>query len=174
MLFGQSVFQSVLDRLDAEAETEPADGEVCASLPRIHGLKAGFAAAVREGVSAPSARLGEAYFDNMEFDQTGFGSLHAETISDRTVPSDEAPAAARLMKERLGRITEEQVANELAISAADTLQSLQDKRRAFAKQNHPDAIPLPFREQATIRMKIANSLIDQAVRRLGVAVMLSR
>jgi hypothetical protein len=29
-------------------------------------------------------------------------------------------------------------------------------------------------EQATIRAKTANSLIDQAVRRLGVAVMLAR
>ncbi len=58
---------------------------------------------------------------------------------------------------------------ELAITEADTVQTLNDKRRAFAKGNHPDGIALPFRDNATARMKIANLLIDQALRRLTPA-----
>ena len=60
MLFGQSVFQSVLDRLKAEDdETVEQDAPAAA---RVSGLNTGLAFDVMEGVSASSARPHQAYF----------------------------------------------------------------------------------------------------------------
>jgi hypothetical protein len=61
----------------------------------------------------------------------------------------------------------QEIADELAISLSDTLQSLGEKRRTFAKANHPDSVAPPFRENATKRMTLANLLIDEAIRRLS-------
>jgi hypothetical protein len=175
MLFGQSIFQSVLDRLDAEEEGAPV-GENQAS-HRIHGLNAGFATSVMEGVSAPSARPDQAYFDNMDFDRPQPG---AEAEPDRPVaapapehrrsPPEPSPLPEPpVMPAHLQRIRPEEVAAELAISSEDTIQSLGEKRRAFARANHPDSVAPPFRDNATARMKIANLLIDEATRRLNRA-----
>jgi hypothetical protein len=70
------------------------------------------------------------------------------------------------MPAHLTRTRPEQIAAELSISSRDTPHSLSEKRRAFAKTNHPDSVAPPFRENATTRMKIANLLIDEATRRL--------
>ena len=71
------------------------------------------------------------------------------------------------MPEHLSRTAPAEIAAELAISAADTVQSLGEKRRAFAKANHPDRVAPQFRDNATRRMTLANLLIDEAVRRLS-------
>ena len=105
-MFGQSVFESVLDRLKAEAresarhddEPETEDGAT-----GVRGLPTGFA---------------------------GLGTGHA--------------------------------------SGHETLLELTEKRRLFARANHPDRAPTEFRDNATIRMKIANMLIDETVRRIHV------
>lgn len=156
MLFGQSLFQSVLDRLKAE-DDETIDTP---SATRVSGLKTGLAFNVMEGVSASSARPGQAYFDNLEF-APAEGAVEASTTpSPATEPEP-------VMPEYLERITPEEIAAELNLSARDTVQSLNEKRRAFAKKNHPDGVHPAFRENATKRMTAANLLIDQALRRVN-------
>ena len=150
MLFGQSVFQSVLERLKAEEETEE-DAEAPAAR-RVSGLGTGLAFDVMEGVSAASQRVGQAYFDNLEPD---------------TAVEAPPPEPEPVMPDHLMRIAPEEVAAELAISAADTPQTLGEKRRSFARANHPDSVAPLFRDNATKRMMLANLLIDEALRRIG-------
>ncbi|RFB90716.1 hypothetical protein B5K08_17390 [Rhizobium leguminosarum bv. trifolii] len=150
MLFGQSVFQSVLERLKAEDET--AEEAEAPAAHRVAGLGTGFAFDVMEGVSVASQRIGQAYFDN-------FGQ---EPIQKEAPPPEPEP----VMPDHLARIAPEEIAAELAIAAADSQQMLNEKRRAFAKANHPDGVAEPFRDNANRRMMIANLLIDEAMRRL--------
>ncbi|MBB5666445.1 hypothetical protein GGE68_004676 [Rhizobium leguminosarum] len=155
MLFGQSVFQSVLERLKAEDVTAE-EAEAPAS-HRVAGLGSGFAFDVMEGVSVASQRIGEAYFDNLDLDAAaGFVEKPASL-----------PEPEPTMPDHLTRTAPQEVAAELAISAADTPLTLSEKRRAFARANHPDGVALPFRDNATKRMMLANLLIDEALRRLG-------
>ena len=58
----------------------------------------------------------------------------------------------------------EQVVDELHITPNLTSTDLKLIRRKFAKTNHPDRVAPAIREQATRRMTIANSLIDEALR----------
>ncbi|MBB3589932.1 hypothetical protein FHX08_000276 [Rhizobium sp. BK529] len=152
MLFGQSIFQSVLERLKAEEDATGETEEPAAH--RVSGFSTGLAFDVMEGVSAASQRVGEAYFDN----------LGPESVIE--APKPPAPSPEPVMPEHLARTAPEEVAAELMISAADTQQTLNEKRRAFAKTNHPDGVALPFRDNANRRMMIANLLIDEAMRRL--------
>lgn len=150
MLFGQSVFQSVLERL--KAEEEPDDDAEAPAAHRVSGLATGLAFDVMEGVSAASQRVGQAYFDNLEPDAAEPAPL---------------PEAEPVMPDHLTRTAPAEVAAELAISAADTALTLGEKRRAFARANHPDGVALPFRDNATKRMMLANLLIDEALRRIA-------
>ncbi|WP_416064383.1 hypothetical protein ACK9YZ_15325 [Rhizobium sp. ZK1] len=146
MLFGQSIFQSVLERLKKEDGGEAEEP----AARRVSGFTTGLAFDVMEGVSAASQRVGEAYFDNLGPE-----------------PAIEAPPPPEpVMPAHLARIAPEEIAAELAISSADTQQTLNEKRRAFAKVNHPDGVAQPFRNNANRRMTIANLLIDEAMRRL--------
>ncbi|MBY3513011.1 hypothetical protein HFN76_12275 [Rhizobium laguerreae] len=164
MLFGQSVFQSVLERLKAEDKTDEDAGARAAH--RVPGLGTGLAfdvmafdvmaLDVMEGVSAGSQRVGQAYFDNLDLDA-------AAAIAEEPAA---APPPEPVMPDHLARIAPEEIAAELAIAAADTQQTLNEKRRAFAKANHPDGVAEPFRDNANRRMMIANLLIDEAMRRL--------
>ncbi|WP_337269062.1 hypothetical protein [Oryzifoliimicrobium ureilyticus] len=156
MLLGRTPFQSVLDRLDAENE-EQADGEA-SSFSRIQGLGSGFAVEQPCLSVQSSRRPDQDYVDNL------LDVMPAEAI-DLEKPAEEPPAPQ--MPEHLNHITLEEIEAELAISAEDTVQSLGDKRRHFAKTNHPDSVHADFRPNATIRMTIANSLIDKALRRLA-------
>jgi hypothetical protein len=164
MLFGQSLFQSVLDRL--KEEDGDAVEEAAPVSHRMPGFTTGLAFDVMEGVSAPSARPGQAYFDNLEFE-----TPRATTVE--TPPPEPSPEPEPLpeiepepvMPEHLARTTLPDIAAELAISANDTIHSLSDKRRGFAKANHPDRVHPLFRDNATKRMTIANQLIDEAIRR---------
>ncbi|WP_028748514.1 hypothetical protein [Rhizobium mesoamericanum] len=155
MLFGQSVFQSVLDRLKAQDETVEVNAP---GSTRVSGLNSGLAFNVMEGVSASSARPDQAYFETMEF-------AHEDTAAEPLTPP--GPEPEPVMPDYLAHITVDDVAAELDISAHDTVQSLSLKRRAFAKKNHPDRVDPRFRANATTRMTTANLLIDQALRRLA-------
>ena len=155
MLFGQSLFQSVLDRLDAEEE----NAEKNEAAHRIRGLNVSFAASVFGGEPAASSRPDDAYVDNL-----GNDIPSPEPMPPEPEPKEPEPP---VMPDYLARTSREEVAAELEISSQTTLQSLHEKRRAFAKANHPDGVAPPFREQATTRMMIANQLIDEAIRRLA-------
>ncbi|KAA1182588.1 hypothetical protein FP026_10995 [Rhizobium tropici] len=151
MLFRQSLFQSVLDRLDTEEDTSEQEE----AAHRIRGLNVSFAAAVPGGETPETHRPDEAYRDN---------------LGDPIIPPEPEPAPQEpeppTMPEHLSRTSREEIAAELAITAEHTREILQEKRRGFAKANHPDSVAALFREQATTRMTLANQLIDEAIRRL--------
>ncbi len=163
MLLGQSLFQSVLDRLKAEDDDT---AEQDAPTARVSGLNAGLAFDVMEGVSASSARPDQAYFETLEFP-------HPDNMAEQSAEPEPPPESKPepepepVMPDYLTRIAAEDIAAELGISARDTAQSLSVKRRAFAKKNHPDRVHPLFRENATKRMTTANLLIDKALRRLA-------
>ncbi|AJD42108.1 hypothetical protein C9413_03425 [Rhizobium sp. SEMIA 4085] len=160
MLFGQSVFQSVLERLKAEEESE--DEAEASAAHRVHGFTTGLAFDVMEGVSAASQRVGQAYLDNLELEMPVAAAEEDIQPQPRAEPEPEP-----VMPEHLARTAPAEIAAELSITAADTLQTLNEKRRAFAKSNHPDRVAPAFRENATKRMMLANLLIDEAVRHRG-------
>jgi hypothetical protein len=58
----------------------------------------------------------------------------------------------------------EAVVDELHLTPGLSAQDLARIRREFAKANHPDRVVAPQREEATRRMTIANSVIDEALR----------
>ncbi len=161
MLFGQSVFQSVVTRLEREAEdmaaeTEGADGHAEISLSRPFGFAPLGETTMDD--DAPANRPLDVYLDQvMEAQQQVAGAVDVEPAND-AVPD---PMPAHLEKTSL-----EDVAAELAIDGTDTLDSLGDKRRRFARTNHPDSVAPAFRHNATLRMTAANLLIDQAIRLL--------
>ncbi|WP_349956053.1 hypothetical protein [Rhizobium sp. ZPR3] len=151
MLFKQSLFQSVLDRLDSEEEVTEKEE----AAHRIRGLNVSFAATVLGGETPGAQRPDEAYRDN---------------LGDPIILPDPEPAPQEpeppVMPEYLSRTSREEVAAELAITPDLTREALQEKRRSFAKANHPDSVAALFREQATTRMMLANQLVDEAIRRL--------
>jgi len=64
------------------------------------------------------------------------------------------------------RVSPEDVAKDINLLASDTPAELKSKRRRFARLNHPDRVPMEWRQAATTRMKIANHMVDEALRRL--------
>ncbi|HEX5933404.1 MAG TPA: hypothetical protein VFY63_04485 [Pseudorhizobium sp.] len=154
MLFGRSIFQTVLTRLEEEgAEDEPPEASPAF---RVTGLNASFVAATSEASPAASSSVAEAYLE--AFAEPSRHDAPPETVTDPDVPA--------AMPAHLLRLSEGEIAEDLAITAADTAETLAEKRRHFARNNHPDRIAAAFRDNATQRMKIANLLIDQAIREL--------
>jgi hypothetical protein len=60
--------------------------------------------------------------------------------------------------------SEEAVRAELDLTACRSHAELRDLRRRFARLNHPDRLPPALRAAGAQRMKIANMLIDEALR----------
>lgn len=152
MLFGQSLFQSVLERLKEEAEVEedPSPGSF-----RIHGLGASF---VTEEVrdSAAEMERGQSLYREM-MDEAP--PLDPEIVEPEPAEAPPSPPAHLL------RQSPEEIAVDLGIRPSDTVLVLAEKRRAFARLNHPDSVLPDFRDLATTRMKIANLMVDEAIRR---------
>lgn len=149
MVFGKSIFQSVLDRLDTENQQDEGDE---AAAFRMAGLNTGF---VVEGIghSTPVACQPDA----------AYLAFAADPASEAITPFGPPQIPAHL-----ARLKPEEIADELKISNADTIHSLSEKRRAFARTNHPDGVSVEFRANATQRMTIANQLIDVEIRRLAL------
>lgn len=157
MLVGQSIFQSVLNRLEDEQQ-ESEDASTEGTDFRIRGFGAGFV--MPEGRPAAADADTDAYFDHLA-EWLDEKPLTQPEASDAT-GGEQEPAAA-LMPQHLERLSESEIAEDLAISPQDTEAMLNEKRRQFAKLNHPDRVAPEFRENATTRMKIANLLIDRAL-----------
>jgi hypothetical protein len=155
MLFGQSVFQSVLTRLRDERGEDDAE-ETDAGF-RIRGLGLGFVVPTDNGPT-DAATGTEAYFAFLPELADIEPALHE--LEPEGSPAPQIPP-------HLLRLTQEEIAEELAISAADTEATLAEKRRRFAKANHPDGVTPEFRDNADIRMKTANLLIDTAIKGLS-------
>jgi hypothetical protein len=59
------------------------------------------------------------------------------------------------------------LARELGLGAELTARDLERIRRNFALANHPDRVSASERDLATLRMTLANALIDQALAKRG-------
>jgi len=153
-MFGLTVFESVLERLKAEARAAEDDLDDAlleeTGAGAVRGLTSGFAG-IGTGtafVSAPQAAA--AYLDLYE------------------APRAEPPQPAPAPPPHLLRITPQEVAEDLALRDDETVDALLARRRDFARTNHPDRAPETLRANATLRMKIANMLIDETIRRIKV------
>lgn len=146
MLFRQSLFHSVLERLADEAEEDGTDDKV--PIHRISGLTTGFVA------EAITPRNGDA---------TWFEDAYLHQMQENPAPEPEEPR----MPDHLARLAVDEIACDLDVGPGDSRENLTEKRRRFARNNHPDSVHPNFRENATTRMKIANLLIDEALARLN-------
>lgn len=160
MLLGQSIFQSVLTRLEDEQQDADEAAPEGADF-RIRGLGAGFV--TPEGKPAAAEADTGAYFDHLADWLAQQPAAEADSGEDDAQTANETP----VMPPHLERLTEAEIAEDLAISPKDSEATLNDKRRQFAKLNHPDRVAPQFRENATIRMKTANLLIDRALAAFG-------
>lgn len=153
MLFGQSLFQSVLERLKEEAEVveEPSAGSF-----RIHGLGASF---VTEEVRDSTAEMERGQWLYREMMEAAPPPLAPEVSEPEAANAPPSPPV------HLMRQSPDEIATDLDIRPSDTAAVLAEKRRAFARLNHPDSVAPDFRDLATTRMKIANLLVDEAIRR---------
>ncbi|NHT76318.1 hypothetical protein G8E10_11270 [Rhizobiaceae bacterium CRRU44] len=156
-MFGKSLFQSVLERIEAEDPREDAE-----ATPRsgIAGFNAGLAFDTERAAGGDAVR--QAYADMDE-------AVSAAPEPPLPRPAPVLQAAKPLPRQRpahLDRLTPAQVAEDLELSNADTPVTLAERRRAFANRNHPDRHAPEDREAATTRMTIANMLVDEALRRL--------
>ena len=159
-MFGQSVFESVLDRLKAEARESARhddDQDTDDGATGVRGLPTGFAGLGTGHAFASGSQAEAAYLDLTE----EFAPAPVEETGPEAPPVEAPPP-------HLLRIDPEDVAADLGLSGHETLAELTEKRRLFARTNHPDRAPTELRDNATIRMKIANMLIDETVRRIHV------
>ena len=155
MLFGRSVFHSVVERLRAEADTS-AEAETELSSHRISGLNMSFAAQTAETEQARMHRSAGAYADIL---------ADRPDIPRKDTFTDPEPPSGPAMPPHLTVLETDAIAAELEINGNTTIAELNEKRRLFARQNHPDSVAAAFRGNATIRMTIANQLIDTALRK---------
>lgn len=142
-IFGKSLFETVLDGIEVE-ETED-DEDVPLRRPRV---TAHFLTDTSFSDRADARPLGELYED--------FGE--PAPVEPELPPSPAPPAW-------LDRLSEQDVIDDLGLASGMTSAEIRDKRRAFARGNHPDRVIEEFRDAATIRMTIANRLVEAALRR---------
>ena len=142
-MFGMSVFQSVLERLKEEEDSELAPAE-----------------ATR--VVTPYAPAFDSSFAAESIGLASFGAVERAYLDASFVEPPPPP----VMPDFLSRTSLAEVAEELALADEETQATLAAKRRAFAALNHPDRLPAAFRTNATVRMKLANMLIDEASRQV--------
>ena len=152
MILGQSIFDAVLDRLKEETD-ETASPEGFGVEPpsvAVRGLNTGFISALNSVPSAGgSERLQDAYFAFSDDEPPG--------------PSD----AENELEARFARLTPQEIAEDMDLHSGDDAAKLHTLRREFALKNHPDRVPDAWREAATMRMKIANLLVDEALKRIN-------
>jgi hypothetical protein len=85
--------------------------------------------------------------------------------ADRPAPPQPPPPQTqpRVPPARTGE-TSAEIATELGLGAALTLDQLTSRWRDFVWRNHPDRQPVEVRERANTRVAIANTLYDRARR----------
>lgn len=138
--FGRSLFETVLDGLEQQDGED--DDEV--SSPSIRGFNGGFVGG-GHGSAVESSIDPSALFD-------GFPP-------DAVVVEPPVPVW-------LDRLSEADIAADLSLATCSSESELKEKRRLFARDNHPDRVSVDYHEQATRRMMIANQLIDAALSKL--------
>lgn len=141
-VFGKSLFETVLDGIEVDEPEDDEDAPL--RRPRI---VAHFLADTSFGERPEERPLGELYED--------FG----ETVAIEPAPL-EVPAPPTW----LDRLSEQDVAHDLGLAPGMTKAAIREKRRAFARISHPDGVAEEVRAPATIRMTIANRLVEAALR----------
>lgn len=162
-MFGLTVFESVLERLKAEArEAAEEDGNHDAHQEEgpgeIRGLTSGFAGLGTGATFVSGSQAAAAYLDLYEEP----APIPPEAQSPPKIEPPPAPPPHLL------RTEPDQVAEDLALNGKESVDDLLARRRSFARDNHPDRAPEDLRINATLRMKIANMLIDETIRRINV------
>lgn len=145
MILGLSIFDTVLNRL----RQERIDAPVQSAAPW----------AGRRGFNASFVGAGtrpDRWQDSEQLDVTT-----SAYTSDMFAPPPKPALDVSMFK----RLSPEAIAKDINLLASDTPAELQLKRRNFARINHPDRAPEEWREAATTRMKIANLLIDDALKK---------
>ncbi len=156
-MFGMTVFESVLERLKAEArEAEEDNVQEESASGQVRGLTSGFAGLGTVGTFVSGSQAAAAYLDLYEAPRPP---------EPPSPPPTEAPPAP---PPHLLRTTPEQVAEDLGLTGKEDVDALTARRRSFARDNHPDRASAELRGNATLRMKIANMLIDETIRRIDV------
>jgi hypothetical protein len=143
-MFGMSVFHSVLERLKAEQDDGLSDEASDGWRGTAIGATPGFVAENAAHTWASRSAVEQAY--------------RAVAAEERSEPFS--------MPDHLKRTGLAEVASELSLGETETALTLAAKRRRFAAANHPDRLPVEARLNATLRMKLANMLIDEALRRI--------
>ncbi|MCO6185369.1 hypothetical protein [Rhizobium sp. L1K21] len=155
MIIGQSIFDAVMARLEEEWEERGEGGAQThqQAWTGARGLGSSFllTSTLREDPGV-SNMLGKAYFDLVDDEMTADATRESSSAA-----SDFDPAPFE-------RLSLEEIAHDLGISDKDTTAKLIESRRQFARINHPDRVPPEWREKANMRMKIANLLIDEAMK----------
>ncbi|MEP3438367.1 MAG: hypothetical protein ABJN75_16545 [Hoeflea sp.] len=148
MIIGLSMFDTVLDRLSRERPDGPRPGSV--PWAGIRGLNSRFVGAMSGLDRRRSGDQLGAVYSGYDYDSDGF------------VPPPKPVIDTSLFK----RVSPEDIAKDINLLSSDTAAELKSKRRKFARLNHPDRVPMEWRQAATTRMKIANHLVDEALRRV--------
>lgn len=144
-VFGKSLFETVLDGLEPEEQEE----EDVAPARRMTGL----------GATLLAGRS-----DGNDPDHGDFADLYSDFGEGLPVfPTDASPQPPAW----LGRLSKEEISQDLDLSNCKSDAEIRERRRSFARGNHPDVVHPDYRGPATIRMTIANRLIDDAISMLG-------
>ena len=138
-------FQRALDEAGRKDPAANENGAGPTGAPRVRGVAFG----------APPGAGGKARF-GLALDWTG------EPVSPP--PQPQPPP-----RPRPGRScdTPSEIAAELGLGAALTLDQLTSRWRDFVWRNHPDRQPVDARAEANARVAIANTLYDRARRELA-------
>lgn len=158
MLFGKSLFQSVVDRLASERPEVTEEERPQGKAVRGGGVAASFLAVAPEADEADEQRL---YVDPYRE-----ALAAAPPATPKPTEVAEAPPP---MPSHLKRLSEKEVREDLGLGPHDDAPRLAELRRNFARLNHPDRVPARYRAQATMRMMIANALIDDALLQIAPA-----
>jgi hypothetical protein len=144
---GSDAFQRALDEAGRKDRELNDDGAGPTRGARVRGVAFGPAAG-----SGGKARFG------LALDWT-------DEPADRPAPPQPPPPQTppREPPVRFGE-TSAEIATELGLGAALTLDQLTSRWRDFVWRNHPDRQPVEVRERANTRVAIANTLYDRARR----------
>jgi hypothetical protein len=136
-VFGKSLFETVLDVVGQQVD---AVEEETAHAP-VRGFNSGFV--------HRDWRAGETEESDPSLLFDGFPP--DPIVLEPTIPA------------WVDRLSEAEIAEDLKLGTCRAAHDFRERRRLFAFENHPDRVPVDYRNQATRRMMIANQMIDAAL-----------
>ena len=140
-VFGKSLFETVLDGMETEDEIE--DDAPVPVRPRF-----------------ASAFVADTSFRDTE-ESRPLGGLY-ESFAEPVLVQPEMPLSPK-PPAWLDRLSEADVAEDLGLTPAMSSTEIRQRRRIFARDNHPDGVAEDYRHVATARMTIANRLVEAAL-----------